>query len=240
MFNVDNDIQTIITKMIESNNYSLIIWAGGDKTADRHSHSDVDLYAVSKNELSNYRYMEKLDETRIELTVYTYEKWLSILAKPYKHPKHHYTFASGKLVYDSDSLHNQLKNTAMSTLNNWPRLLEAELEALKNDIVIQYDKMLGRTEKRQPGYSRIHHTGLICSICDYIIKSEQGFSIDATKNIEYVLNQSNCSENLKTKLKIALTDNCYTTAVEFAADFYLTCCEEINLDIKQWHGGIPT
>ena len=133
-------IHDLIDQMSKSGRYRALLWAGGFEDQQLHAHSDVDLYAIAPQDLSKHWLMERVARRRVELTVYGLETWQSILSKPYRMPKHHFTFANGAVIFDPEGLCPQLAETARNVLESWPPLSDSERSSLRCGLAIQHDK----------------------------------------------------------------------------------------------------
>jgi len=113
---LDEAIGSMIDEMIHSQRYRAIVRASGYAEHIPHSQSDIDLYAISTVAFQEHWFMERIAGRRVELTMYPLPDWQNILAKPYRHPKHHYTFAHGQVLYDPEHLCAPLATMAAATL----------------------------------------------------------------------------------------------------------------------------
>jgi hypothetical protein len=56
----EKSIHDIIDQMRESGKYRSLLWAGGFKNQKLHKHSDVDLYAITPQDLPQHWLMERI------------------------------------------------------------------------------------------------------------------------------------------------------------------------------------
>ena len=177
---LDGAIDRLIHEMIHAQRYRAIVWAGGYAEHIPHSRSDVDLYAISTVAFQEHWFMERIAGRRVELTVYPLPKWRALLAKRYRHPKHHYTFAYGHVLYDPEHLCTALATLAAATLAHWHASRE-QLAWLRLCLVIQRDKTMGCREKQMPLHLRYKAIGIVHQACELLVTFWDGYGVDGGK-----------------------------------------------------------
>jgi hypothetical protein len=202
-------IARLIDELKVSPNYRAILWAGGYAVSTRHAHSDVDLYGISTRTLPQHWMMERIDGRRVEVTAYPLDRWTDLLAKPYSHPKHHFTFAHGTPLHDPESLLPALRETAARVLARWPAAPSADLAEMRNGVAIQRDKIEGFREKGMPLHLRMYAEGFALLACGLLATARYGRSVDAGKNLSRLLADAELDQDLKDMFTtlLASTDN---------------------------------
>ena len=235
---LNDAVNQVIEEMICSGKYRAIVWAGGFAGHVSHQHSDTDLYAVSCEAFPHHWLMERIGGRRVELTVYPLESWQTILMKPYLHPKHHYTFAHGRVLYDPENLCASLSAAASATLAGWKSSGE-QVEALRVGLAIQHDKTLGYKERAMPLHLRYHAIGVVHLACELLVTLWDGYAVDGGKNLTRVLSHPNCPPDVKTLLENILSR---THTSEMADAAIALCRRSLELTggaVNSYHGGIP-
>ena len=235
---IEAAIREVIDEMIGSGHYRALIWAGGYAGHVTHQHSDVDLYAVSVKPFEHHWLMERVNGRRVELTVYPLARWQEILCKPYQQPKHHYTFAHGRVLYDPEELCASLTATAATTLVNWHSSAE-QLEALRVGLAIQHDKTLGFMERKMPLHLRYHAIGVVHLACELLVTRWDGYAVDGGKNLTRVLAHPDCPADIKTLLQKLLASPQTSEMADAALDLCRRCLALTGGAVESYHGGIP-
>ncbi len=235
----EKPIVQVIEEMIGSNYYRALIWAGGHANHSPHSRSDVDLYAVSHNVFPDHWVGERVAERRVELTVYPLEQWQEILSRPYRHPKHHYTFAHGRVVYDPENLFPALSELGATVLaSSWDAGPE-RIESLRNIVAISHDKTLGYREKNQPLHLRYLAIGCVHATCELLVTLWDGYAVDGGKNLTRVLNHPDCPASIKNSLTKLLSSPDTNGMADAANTLCQQCLEYSGGPLTSFRGGIP-
>ncbi len=198
-----------------------------------------DLYAIAPKDLSNHWLMERVGGRRVEVTVYSLETWQKILSKPYRMPKHHYTFANGRVLFDPEQLYEDLAEIARSVLASWPPVPEDERASLRCGLTIQHDKTLGYREKRLPMHARYHAIGLIHLVLDLLVRQWDGYAVDGGKNLTRVLTSTECPEDVRTLIQRLLSPCETNEMVDLAAKLCERTFEMTGGPVNLHNGGIP-
>lgn len=171
-------IQQLLNEIVASGKYRAILWAGGYSQHCPHRHSDVDLYAVSAEELPSHWVMERVSGRRVELTAFPLDRWHEILHKQHNHPKHHYTFVYGRVLFDPEQLCPTLSSIAAEVLTTWKASTE-EIDELRNGVAIQHDKILGYREKEMHLHVRLYAVGFAILACRLLATVWDGYAVDS-------------------------------------------------------------
>lgn len=228
----------VVAEMVQSGRYRAVLWAGGYPGHAPHSRSDVDLYAIAAAPLAEHWFMERVVGRRVELTAYTLPEWQAILARPYRHPKHHYTFAHGRVLHDPDRLCAPLAELVAATLAGW-RATGQQLEQLRVGVAIQHDKTAGYRERGMPLHLRYHAVGVVHLACELLVTAWDGYAVDGGKNLTRVLGDPGCPPAVQHLLQTLLTS---PETGEMAAAALALCEECLALTggpVDRYHGGIP-
>ncbi len=242
---LDNAIGRIIEEMINSLRYRSIVWAGGYADHLPHSQSDVDLYAISAAAFQGHRFkerehffMERVTGRRVELTIYPLPEWQAILAGPHRQPKHHYTFAHGRVLYDPEHLCDDLATAAATTLASWQASPE-QLAWLRLCLAIQHDKTMGFREKQMLLHLRYHAVGVVHLACELLVTFWDGYAVDCGKNLTRVLGHLHCPPAIQELLRTLLTSPDTGEMAEAALALCEECVALTGGLVNQYHGGIP-
>jgi hypothetical protein len=235
----EKPIHDIIYQMRESGKYRSLLWAGGFKNQKLHKHSDVDLYAIAPQDLPQHWLMERIAGRRVELTVYGLETWQGILCRPYRMPKHHFTFANGTVLFDPEGLCPILGETARSVLASWPPLSTEERSSLRCGLAIQHDKTLGYRQKRLPMHARYHAIGLIHLVLDLLVRQWDGYAVDGGKNLTRVLKAPECPNDVKSLVRKLLSSPETDEMVDAAVQLCQRTFELTGGPVNENNGGIP-
>ena len=235
---LDGAIGRMIDEMIYSQRYRAIVWAGGYADHLSHSQSDVDLYTISTVAFQEHFFMERVAGRRVELTAYPLPEWQAILAKPYAHAKHHYTFAHGSVLYDPEHLCPALAQTAATFLARWQASPE-QLAWLRLCLMIQHDKTMGFREKQMPLHLRYHAIGIVHLACELLVTFWDGYAVDGGKNLSRVLGHPQCPAVIKELLRALLTSPDSGEMVVSALALCQECLALTGGPVNQYHGGIP-
>jgi hypothetical protein len=182
--------------------------------------------------------MERAGGRRVELTAYTLTEWQTILAGPYRHPKHHFTFAHGTVVYDPDNLCPELAAAAARALTAWPPAV-ADLDQLRVSVAIQRDKIAGYLERDAPLHLRFYAIGFAQLACILLVTHWDGFAVDGGKNLTRVLAHSRCPASIRESVTALLTSHDLSALAEAALTLADQCLALTGGPVDEYHGGLP-
>ena len=236
---LEEPVKHVIEEMIRSSRYRAIIWAGGHADHSPHSRSDVDLYAVSHEAFPHHWVGEQVENRRVELTVYPLDQWQDILSRPYHHPKHHYTFAHGRVLYDPEGLCPALCELGLRVLNsNW-EVSPERIEWLRLVVAVSHDKTLGCREKNQLLHLRYLAIGCVHATCELLATLWDGYAVDGGKNLTRVLNHPACPTGIKDSLTKLLSSPDTNEIADAASILCQQCLEYTGGPLDSFRGGIP-
>ncbi len=225
--------------MLASGRYRSLIWAGGYPGHEQHDRSDVDLYAVSAEELPRHWTMERIGGRRVELTVYPLEKWRDILAAPYHHAKHHFTFAKGMPLHDPEALLPELGATAERVMVEWPPASEETIAEMRNGVAIQRDKIAGFRQKGMALHLRMYAQGFSLLACGLLATARYGHSVDAGKNLTRLLGDPDLPTEVKELFAALLGSTDEGEMADASLALANWCLELTGGPVDSYNGGIP-